>query len=134
MLLLWTIFVIYGLCLACCLVCSLQSCGHLLEMGWPLGSLLCIVSCVSVTFPRGFLGQVWYLIVSIPGLCILSDFERHNIHHVKGKAAVVLILEIQNIITLWHSISMRSFLFNCRMHRMYSALRLWHFLVIFTCL
>ena len=29
-------------------------------------------NCVFVTFPCGILGQVWYLIVSIPGLCCLS--------------------------------------------------------------
>ena len=30
--------------------------------------------CVFVTFPCGILGQVWYLIVSIPDLCCLSYF------------------------------------------------------------
>ena len=30
--------------------------------------------CVFVTFPCGILGQVWYLIVSIPNLCPLSSF------------------------------------------------------------
>ena len=32
-------------------------------------------NCVFVTFPCGILGQVWYLIVSIPDLCPLSDFS-----------------------------------------------------------
>ena len=32
-------------------------------------------NCVIVTFPCGILGQVWYLIVSIPDLCHLSYFE-----------------------------------------------------------
>ena len=31
-------------------------------------------NCVFVTFPCGILGQVWYLIVSIPDLCPLSYF------------------------------------------------------------
>ena len=31
-------------------------------------------NCVLVTFPCGILGQVWYLIVSIPHLCCLSYF------------------------------------------------------------
>ena len=31
--------------------------------------------CVFVTFPCGILGQVWYLIVSIPDHCLLSHFE-----------------------------------------------------------
>ena len=30
--------------------------------------------CVFVTFPCGILGQVWYLIVSIPDLCYFSYF------------------------------------------------------------
>ena len=30
--------------------------------------------CVFVTFPFGILGQVWYLIVSIPDRCHLSYF------------------------------------------------------------
>ena len=31
-------------------------------------------NCVLVTIPCGILGQVWYLIVSIPDLCHLSYF------------------------------------------------------------
>ena len=35
-------------------------------------ALLCVMfRCVFVTFPCGVLGQVWYLIVSIPDLCLL---------------------------------------------------------------
>ena len=39
--------------------------------GKELTSLLSFVmfNCVFVTFPWGILGQVWYLIVSIPDLC-----------------------------------------------------------------
>ena len=37
-------------------------------------ALVCGVSCEFVTFPCGILGQVWYLIVSIPDLCILTYF------------------------------------------------------------
>ena len=57
------------LSLLCCLVCSLQPCVHLLGKGWLLGSLVC--SCIFVTFPYGVQGQVWYLIVLIPDLCLL---------------------------------------------------------------
>ena len=32
-------------------------------------------SCVTVTFPCGIPGHVWYLIVSIPNLCPLSYFD-----------------------------------------------------------
>ena len=31
------------------------------------------VYCIFVTFPCGFLGQVWYLIVLFPDLCRLSN-------------------------------------------------------------
>ena len=30
--------------------------------------------CFIVTFPCGVLGLVWFLIVSIPDLCLLTDF------------------------------------------------------------
>ena len=33
-----------------------------------------MLNYVFVTFPYGILGQVWYLIVSIPDLCCLSYF------------------------------------------------------------
>ena len=34
-----------------------------------------VLNCVTVTFPFGILGQVWYLIVLIPDLCPLSYFH-----------------------------------------------------------
>ena len=37
--------------------------------------LYVMVSCVFVTFPCGVLGQVWYLIISIPDLCLLTYFD-----------------------------------------------------------
>ena len=36
---------------------------------------VCDVYCDFVTFPFGTLGQVWYLIVSVPEPCCLSYFE-----------------------------------------------------------
>ena len=36
--------------------------------------LFVMFNCVTVTFPCGFLGQVWYLIVWIPDLFHLSCF------------------------------------------------------------
>ena len=32
-------------------------------------------NCVFVTFPCGILGQVWYVTVLIPDLCLLSYFK-----------------------------------------------------------
>ena len=37
-----------------------------------------IVLLLFVTFPYGILGQLWYLIVSLPDLCLRPDFA-HNI-------------------------------------------------------
>ena len=38
--------------------------------------LFVMFNCVFVTFPCVNLGQVWYLIVSIPDLCRLSNFNK----------------------------------------------------------
>ena len=35
-----------------------------------------VVSAVSLSLPIGILGQVWYLIVSIPDLCTLTYFYK----------------------------------------------------------
>ena len=40
--------------------------------------LFVVFNCVFVTFPFGILGQVWYLIVSIPDLCQLSYFLKYH--------------------------------------------------------
>ena len=60
-------------CYAFVCVCLYVPCGHLLGKGWPLGSHLWCLT-VSCHFPIGILGQVWYLIVSIPDLCTLTYF------------------------------------------------------------
>ena len=52
----------------CCLVVTRWKRTDLL-------ALLCDVKLCLVTFPCGILGQVWYLIVSIPDLCHLSYFK-----------------------------------------------------------
>ena len=39
-----------------------------------VGSLVCDIFCVFVTFLCGVLDQVWYLIVLIPDLCLLTYF------------------------------------------------------------
>ena len=76
-LLLWALFVICNswLALSYCLVSSLQPCGHLLGKGSSLGTLMCDVSLCFVNFPYGVLGQAWYLIVSMPDLCLLHHFQ-----------------------------------------------------------
>ena len=43
-----------------------------LERADLLALLHVMFSCIFVTFPYGVLGQVWYLIVSIPDLCLPS--------------------------------------------------------------
>ena len=53
-------------------------CGHLLGKADHL-ALVCGVFCEFVTFLIGILGQVWYLIVSIPDLCTLTYFGSEKI-------------------------------------------------------
>ena len=66
------------LCLLCVVrVCLYVLCGHLLGKGWPLGSRLWCLLWVC-HFPIGILGQVWYLIVSIPDLCTITYFHRYS--------------------------------------------------------
>ena len=65
-------------CSVLCLLCFVRVClyvlrGHLLGKGWPLGSRLWCLLWVC-HFPIDILGQVWYLIVSIPDLCNLTYF------------------------------------------------------------
>ena len=59
-------------CYAFVHVCLLMPCGHSLGKSWPLGS------CLSLIVSIGILGQVWYLIASIPDLCPLSYFDYHS--------------------------------------------------------
>ena len=73
-------------CSVLCLLCFVRVClyvlrGHLLGKGWPLGSRLWCLLWVC-HFPIGILGQVWYLIASIPDLCNLTYFEdcKYNIN------------------------------------------------------
>ena len=61
--------------LSYCHVCFLQSCGHLLDKGWPLGSIVFDVFLFFVTFPYGVLSWVWYFLVLIPDLCLLSYLD-----------------------------------------------------------
>ena len=66
-------------CSVLCLLCFVRVClyvlrGHLPGKGWPLGSRLWCLLWVC-HFPIGILGQVWYLIVSIPDLCNLTYFK-----------------------------------------------------------
>ena len=45
------------------------------EMADLLAFLCVMFPCVFVTFQYGVLGQVWYLVVSIPELCLLLYFS-----------------------------------------------------------
>ena len=54
--------------------------------------LFVMLNCVFVFFPCGILGQVWYLIVLIPGLCHLPYFERiTNVPYMDNTCSGVLI-------------------------------------------
>ena len=62
----------------CCAFLSVHC--SLVVTCWERANLLALwyvmFSCVFVTFPGGVLGQMWYLIVSIPDLCLLTYFFR----------------------------------------------------------
>ena len=69
-----------------CFVCFVFVCHTVLSVPcnlvvtcWERADLLVLLyvmfSCIFVTFRYGVLGQVWYWIVSIPNLCLLSDFN-----------------------------------------------------------
>ena len=67
-LLLWILCVMYISCLSCCHVSLFQPCGHLTaSLSW------CDVF-LFLSLPCGVLGQVSYLIVYIPDLCLLPYF------------------------------------------------------------
>ena len=76
-------------CSVLCLLCFVRVClyvlrGHLLGKGWPLGSRLWCLLWVC-HFPIGILGQVWYLVVSIPDLCNLTYFKSvMSFHYVRN--------------------------------------------------
>ena len=48
--------------------CSLVS-------NWPLAVLCVMLLCVCITFQCGVLGQMWYLTVSIPDVCLFTYFN-----------------------------------------------------------
>ena len=66
----------------CYFVFVVLSCLFMTALWSPAGKgltswrLFVMFNCVFVTFSCGILGQVWYLIVSIPDLCHLSYLER----------------------------------------------------------
>ena len=64
--------------------------------GLSLGCLVCNVSCVFVTFPCGVKGQVWYLIVSIPALCLFPYLDKASITDVRYCFLFDMILLMDN--------------------------------------
>ena len=64
--------------LSCLFIAALWSPA---EKGANLLALLYVMfSCVFVTFLCGILGQVWYLTVSIPDLCLLTCLEHLHVY------------------------------------------------------
>ena len=66
----------------CSVLCLLCLCARLFYMCfvvtcWERANLLALV-CEFCHFPLGILGQVWYLIVSIPDLCTLTLVRLHS--------------------------------------------------------
>ena len=78
------VFFLYCVCYVFGHVCLYVFCGHLLGKGWRLGSRLWCLLWVC-HFPIGILGQVWYLIVSIPDLCTLTYFVKQHLFQILGR-------------------------------------------------
>ena len=74
--LLWIFYVFFlsYVCYAFVRVCLYVPYGHLLAKDRPLCSRLWCLT-VGCHLPIGILGQVWYLIVSIPDLCTLLTLQ-----------------------------------------------------------
>ena len=52
-----------------------------------------VVSSVSLSFPIGILGQVWYLIVSIPDLCNLTySFKKDGLSRDWARLITIIIM------------------------------------------
>ena len=69
-----------------CLVFVMPLCAsanlYLADTCWKRADLLALVCGVKLLvchFPIGILGQVWFLIVSIPELCTLNYFDENKI-------------------------------------------------------
>ena len=66
-----------------CLVFAMSLCASVYmcfaDTCWERDDLLVLV-CGVCHFPIGILGQVWYSIVSIPDLCILTYFHKEPSH------------------------------------------------------
>ena len=74
--------------MSCFLACSLQPCGHLLGRAGLLALMFVMFHHVCfVTFPCGVLGQVLYLIVSIPDICLFTYFKCTSYSIIGGYAS-----------------------------------------------
>ena len=65
------------ICVCLCHSVMYVSCSFVItcrERAALLALLYVLFSSVFVIFPYGVLGQLWYLIVSIPDLCLLAYF------------------------------------------------------------
>ena len=77
------VLLLWVLCVFFCLVFVVRLCASIyvclvvtcLERA-DLLALVCTVKLWVCYFPVGILGRVWYLIVSIPDLCILTYFDK----------------------------------------------------------
>ena len=84
---------------------------------------------VFVTFPCGILYQVWYLIVSIPDICHLSDFAAVKPRfrsHVFGKLFLTVCGYSCHVLVLF-----RSYLFSCLFCRFVTEAVISHYCLDF---
>ena len=103
-------------CSVLCLLCFVRVRlyvlrGHLLGKGWPLGSRLWCLLWVC-HFPIGILGQVWYLIVSIPDLCnltylgLMNQHKQNNSRTYNTSKTAIFLVSQDNLCTIQPIISL----------------------------
>ena len=78
--LLWIIYVNYA---SCCYAFYSVHCSRLVVTCWEMADVLALLYvifyCVFVPFSCGILGQMWYLIVLNPDLCLLTKMRRMSL-------------------------------------------------------
>ena len=103
--------------LYCLLLAALWSPAEKGLTSWISCVFLCVmVSCVFDTFRYGFLGQVWYLIVSIPDLCLL---------YIKCSSALTFV-EIDS----WTMVA-RKILYQDMVHNLKHIMSMYNYSVLF---
>ena len=83
-----------------CFVSVIMSCLFIAALWSTAGEMYVMFSCVFVTFPCGVLGKVWYLIVSIPDLCLLSYYVQNENCTWSSKVYICIFYHINHLLNV----------------------------------